>query len=693
VFLNLSANRVFQLFAILFVSLAIVGAVRSYSIVPFWDMWDGYLNFYIKTLDGDRNSWWAQHNEHRIVLAKILFWIDLKYFEGRSIFLIIINYLLVGFAAAVFWILSREQRLTHLPYIKYFVVSVLFCWCQAENLTWAFQSQFFMAQSIPLAAFTALYFSATNEKRTTFFYALAIVLGCLSAVTMANGVLALPLLFVQAICMRLQKKQIILIGIIAAIVITVYFLGYESPSNHGTIASTLKQDPLGVIHYVLLYIGGPIVHVAGGEKWSHYLALLAGTGLIFGATIFLAREIFSKSPAPLTICLLIFLVYIGGSALGTAGGRLKFGVEQALAYRYSTPTLMAWLAFLLLLLPKINGLSNRFKNCVPIAFSLILVLMLPLQFKAIRDQSALNFEKQLATLAVELKVEDQSQIKNIAPSADWVFKFADKASALNLSVFNTPQFKNAHKQINQLSSAKNLSLKPCQGSFDGALRIDDPTFLRFKGWMFTGSKMVTPSQLLILDDNMTIRGFALTGDVRPDVALAIERSALNSGFMGYVNANLQGQKIKIVDTSSGCFIETQLPIFLFASVTKPVDFELANVKLDSITLNDNWHGGDYFKSQLIGLIVYGSFITGDKDAGNIQLRLKRGDSFYYRTGPSINNQTIELIGRPETLGMLPEAKDWALLTFNSPLLPNEFEIRITDKGKEWGEWSAIALRK
>ena len=41
------------IFASAFVSLVAVGMVKSYSPVPFWDMWDSYLGFYLRVEEGD----------------------------------------------------------------------------------------------------------------------------------------------------------------------------------------------------------------------------------------------------------------------------------------------------------------------------------------------------------------------------------------------------------------------------------------------------------------------------------------------------------------------------------------------------------------------------------------------------------------------------------------------------------------
>src|SRR4051794_19522892 len=100
-------NQIFVFGAVLFWSLAIDGAVQNYSPVPFWDMWVGYLDFYNKVESSDWTIWWSQHNEHRIILARFLFWIDIKWFEGSSLFLVSLNYIFLG---SIVLLLYREME-------------------------------------------------------------------------------------------------------------------------------------------------------------------------------------------------------------------------------------------------------------------------------------------------------------------------------------------------------------------------------------------------------------------------------------------------------------------------------------------------------------------------------------------------------------------------------------------------------
>ena len=212
-------------FSLLTTGMVVVGGFRHFSAVPYWDMWGGTIQFYFNVMEGDSSVWWAQHNEHRPVLARLLFWIDFYFFDGLSIFLIITNYLLTAMAALVFWLFLRDmqpgQAVTGREIATGLLITAwLFLWCQSENFTWAFQSQFFMAQLLPLAA---LLWLARSMHNTRWSFTLACLLGVLSAGTMANGVLALPLMFCCALILRLPPLRSAILFGLSVVVITIYF--------------------------------------------------------------------------------------------------------------------------------------------------------------------------------------------------------------------------------------------------------------------------------------------------------------------------------------------------------------------------------------------------------------------------------------------------------------------------------------
>ena len=176
-------------FALFYVLTVLVGIFNNYSAVPFWDMWNGYLEFYTKAQNGEWYAWFAQHNEHRVFLSRILFWADIHFFDGASYFLIICNFLLM---IGIVWLFSKfikdlfQEGVTKF-YLFGLIVVLMFSWIQDNNITWGFQSQFFLAYLVPLLAFYMLArYVDTNQN---IYYIGALLVGILSVFNAVKKVL------------------------------------------------------------------------------------------------------------------------------------------------------------------------------------------------------------------------------------------------------------------------------------------------------------------------------------------------------------------------------------------------------------------------------------------------------------------------------------------------------------------------
>src|SRR5262245_23310490 len=70
------------------VTIGIRVVVDGYSPVPFSDLW-AMFPFIERGVHGDFgiSDLWAQHNEHRMALARLQFLVDYRFFDGTNIFL------------------------------------------------------------------------------------------------------------------------------------------------------------------------------------------------------------------------------------------------------------------------------------------------------------------------------------------------------------------------------------------------------------------------------------------------------------------------------------------------------------------------------------------------------------------------------------------------------------------------------
>lgn len=688
---------IFTALTILIVGLAIVGGFRSYSPVPFCDDWEGILKFFIRVQDDDNAVWWEQFHEHRIVLARLLFWANFKWLGGENWPLITINYLLVGLVALVFWRILRNLTKTAKPttieiVLGLFMTAWLFLWIQNENLTISFQSQFILAQLLPLCALYWLHKSVANIHADRYFL-IACGFGLASVGTMANGILALPLMAFYSMLTRQSLVRICILTTLSIVTLFIYFHGYQSPVNQSSLAQALKENPIGLLKFILLYLGSPFYFLfkESFTSWylSQYITYLAGFTLIFSST-WLTLKLFSQKlhKNSLKLALLFFILYIGGSALGTASGRLHMGVSYALATsRYTTPALMAWATLLVIYAPdllsaiKING-----KKCL-LPLAMLGFLMIPLQFQALQSQNKMVFEQKIAALALELGVKDKSQIVNAR-----YYEYLDiieKASAQNLSIFGLYPFRDVKEQFGV--PVQNKILPTCQGELDVVEAIDDERrFIRVSGWISNPSDKITHQAVRFLDNQNKVVGYALTGLDKPNIA---DQKALKTDYQGYLLADQMGKVLTLLGEKPPCQMQVNIPALLYSLATTEPSAERTTISNANILSDNQWQGSDFARSVIDGMHVYGSFINSDADVGSISLHIKRGNRIFYRTGPTGGHQFLEVSGSTKLPIKLPVATEWTLLEFNNVILPSEnFIVKFADYGTNMGEWAAIAVK-
>lgn len=551
-------RKLFLLAAIVFIVLAILGGVRAYSPVPFWDMWDGYLGFFVRVMSGDTSAWWAQHNEHRIILARCFFWLDFVFFAGRGWFLILVNYLLQAIVCMLFLTILKDSKQEKHTWIGFFLIAWLFSWIQKENLAWGFQSQFILAQLLPLAALYFLHRSVHICADLNKWFVLAVISGVLSIGSMTNGVLALPIMTVYAMLTRMGLLRVAILGIASAFTLGFYFYDYVAPVGHGSLGQAIRSNPLGLLHYVVVYVGGPFSF--GSYRAGMWAASVAGVFFI-GSSIFFALKVLNRPrEETLRLALLAFILYIGGTALGTAGGRLIFGVEQALSSRYMTPSLMVWATLLILYLPQINTLRVSFQNKLWVAFAVLLFLMLPKQLEPLLFKKDAIPDRQLAALAIELSVKDSAQIKYVYPNVSHILNMTKKPIAENWSIFGVQPIKDQHEILRTKLDIVNAT-DTCRGAIDEIGKIDgELQYLTLRGWIFDPVLNKAPEYAYLVDSVGTVYGVALTGFDRMDVTNAISPKARYSGAKGYLLTDAQDKALRVYVPESACLANININI-------------------------------------------------------------------------------------------------------------------------------------
>jgi len=544
-----------SLFFVLMLAGAVTGSVRKFNGIPWWDMWGGSLGFYMSVQEGATGLWWQQHNEHRIVLSRVLFWLDNRFFGGIGVFLLSVGYSLAGAAAVVWWRVLRVASGTPRPTplqatLGFFMAGGLFFWSQENNFSWAFQSQAFLACFLPLCALAAL--ATAVPTNATAAFASATVLGVLSAGSMANGLLALPLMTLMAIVLRMSWVRIATLAAVSVAVISLYFVGYQAPSQHGSIAATAVHEPLALLLYVLVWLGNPMYFMLGRGWIGMAGSAAAGLVLVLGSAFVAWRVAPQARQRPLLVAALFFILYIGGTAVAVAGGRLLFGIGGAVASRYTTPPLMAWCAFLVLVFAwNRERLEGPWRRPALAAVALSALLMLVHQREALLPMHTLVAEQRLAALAATLDVDDPVALHSVAPASATVLYTTRYAVPRKESIFGFYPFSEIQGRLGTTLAWKGA--RSCVGGMDLLEGIPSaPATLRVHGWIYDPQAGSAPELVTFLDERSIAVGFALTGWPREDVARSIGSAASLAGFRGYLSASARGKPLTVVGDRGAC---------------------------------------------------------------------------------------------------------------------------------------------
>lgn len=493
----------------IFVVSTIYGQYINYSPVPIMDYWNGVLSFYVESMQSPE-AWWIQHNEHRILLSKLLFWLDMRYFDGLSILLVPINTLLLLLVACVLMAYANnlvpERGIGSRMVLAALVVMFCLAWMQNQNIIWGFQSQFILVYLLPLCSFYALARAQFSAKRAWQWRSLAIGLGVASAYSMANGLLTLPILAVLCWLMERSLKRVLVVSVVCVLSTLVFFIGYESTVGGSIGLEFLLSDPLRVLIFSLSYIGNPVYWITGNIGAAAYVGACA---VVLSVFFFWRRKSFSSEPHALA--LLAFVVYVFGTAGITAIGRAFFDLTLSASSRYTTPSLLMWVSLLILFLAKFWGAGRT----VRWAMALVAVLFLPSQMNAFTLDTGMftPHQKAVAALSLRMYIDEEQAKRQLHP----FFTPKEEASLLRareakVSIFSADQ----EYPVNQLGRRMaQAGGQPCRGKVEktrptdtqkpavaiyGALDANEPTDVGY---------------ILFGDSRGLVKGIAIAGRDQP----------------------------------------------------------------------------------------------------------------------------------------------------------------------------------
>lgn len=309
--------------------------------IPMADQWETVSLF--KNISF--NSLWAQHNEHRIIIPKLIYlclakisaW-DLRY---ETVFSLLLFTSLIYLIYLTFYRLVKD-KIANLLFV--FALLVQFSPIHYENLLWGWQLQIMLSVLFVFIAFFNIAFVKDN-KIMYFVILFSLVIASFSFI---SGLLGCIACFFMALRSK-SFSNIKIIGYIFFVLLLslIYFSHFSLIKGSTHIINQLPQ----IIEYFFIYMGANFIPT---HKLGAFLPqILTITGL-FGIIITVIGILFVKITWNYgnrdTIIPYSMMLYGILSALATSVGRINYGMSLALLSRYHIFQMFYFLGLMWLLI-------------------------------------------------------------------------------------------------------------------------------------------------------------------------------------------------------------------------------------------------------------------------------------------------------------------------------------------------------
>ena len=521
------------------ISLALYLVVVSYSSLPYWDGWTQVF----AVRDGNPlslSSLWKQHNEHRMPIPKLFLQADLRWFHARQVFLLasifvvqFLQLLLLAWSMRVLGGWRGELWRTGVGLAAFCV----FCPSQWENLTWGFQVCFVLPGLFATVSLIGLllYWKSSQEPlgKTAAnwkYLALSIAAALGATWSLSNGNLLWPLLVAAALLLRLRIVAVLTYAMAGALSTAVYLLDYVHP----TYVVTSVRTPVATIKYLLAYFG---------SSWPGYhfrLAEIVGLG---GLTVFfllLARlPVYARGRRTFDVQLVLIAAFCFATGVVTALGRSPLGVDQAIASRYQSVSLLFWCSLGLMVLGAVSLLSresNAFFLAVQVGLLAIMLVGARHSENSLMLARKHGFALNAAAMSLVTNVPDAGQLKLAFWNPDYLLTLVPDMRQERLSVFSGTDSLLLGKPLE--SAFALASSNECIGALESTVPMpgvaDWLAALRITGWAWDYNHRRPPSRIVATTDGI-ITGLGAVGDWRPmDKATRPSITSNYTGFTGYV---------------------------------------------------------------------------------------------------------------------------------------------------------------
>jgi hypothetical protein len=478
-------------------------------------------------------------NEHRVAFPAMIYVLNAKLTAGdnRGLSVVSLIFLAIAFTLLYRWTPPAWRRD---PATRFLIVAVLSVFAMtpvaAHNVVKGFSGTIWLfANAVSLSAMTIL--ATADRVRPWPRLAAVIGLGIFGALTYSTTMSLWPALVVGSLLLGLGGKRAAVIAGAGIAVIATYTAFVQTPEHHpGADAS----QPVELVKYLGIYFGG----IFSDRPRIAMLFGLVGLVLFAAAVVRTLRSDaeFRRSAAPW----IMIGLYGFGNGLGTSITRAGFGLEQALASRYATLASFVWLCTLavaVLAALRASTASDRRRRVIAVA-SLAIVLTLISAAHGVQKLRLFVIaahNQPMAELAMKYGIWDHDILSAITPDPGGPIRAIPFLRANRHIPFEKPHVAYHGRPLPD-SGAAASSNDGVAGAFDALIRLNTFT-TRITGWAYSPGREIR--RILAIDADGIVRGEAVTGVVREDVAAIHGPEARTSGWVGWVLVETPEDELRV----------------------------------------------------------------------------------------------------------------------------------------------------
>lgn len=317
--------------------------VARYGVdVPVWDQWQ-FAGLVVDAAERrlDASAIWAQHNEHRLVVPRLVMLALAAASRWNVRWELAANVVLAGCTLLLLVLLLRDtvgrRQPALVPWLVLAASCMTFSPAQWENWLWGWQLQIFLAVFVA----TAIAFVLARWRGGWAGIALLVPLAWADALCFASGTAMLVLVPVAVLVHPSRRPwarraaQAVVALALGLALLAVYLHGYVRPGHHPPPLEILAE-PRPYLEYVTAYLGAALGYddVWAAIYWGSFaIVFLAVAGTWLAAT----------GDWPILAPWAFLAANAIGSGAVTGIGRGRFGAVQALVSRYVTISAPVWI--------------------------------------------------------------------------------------------------------------------------------------------------------------------------------------------------------------------------------------------------------------------------------------------------------------------------------------------------------------